>query len=155
VSEPSDDAIAVVHELMGILKGTGIAELELEYGDLKVHIQRDPDGVAGSPVVELTDISEASVASNGENEESIVSSGYVGEFHREGELPAVGDQVASGAKIGEIFVLGMGNPVLAPTDGVLTELLVADQAPVEYGQPLAVIRHRFEPPEPSITGGSS
>jgi acetyl-CoA carboxylase biotin carboxyl carrier protein len=66
----------------------------------------------------------------------------VGAFHHKAEdhLPAAGDRVAAGAKIAEIDVLGIRNPVVAPIDGVLAALLVEDEAPVEYGQPVAVIR---------------
>jgi acetyl-CoA carboxylase biotin carboxyl carrier protein len=31
------------------------------------------------------------------------------------------------------------NPIVAPKDGVLVDMLVADGQPVEYGEPLAII----------------
>lgn len=151
-ADEQPEPIGLVQDLLEILKGTSIAELELEHGEIRVHVQREPvhapptfgDGLpAAGP--------DPSAASS--EEQSIVSSAYVGEFRRDGDLPAVGDDVAAGAKLGEIYVLGIGNPVLSPTDGTLIELLIPDDAPVEYGQPLAVIRHRIDPPTPSLAGG--
>lgn len=124
-----------------MLDGTSVAELEVEYGDLKIHIHRDAIWVRSQvapPPSSATPQSET--ANSRDPAEAVVTATYVGEFRRSHDLPGVGDEVNLGTKLGEIEVLGIRNAVLASVDGVLSALLVEDEAPVEYGQPLAVIR---------------
>jgi biotin carboxyl carrier protein len=139
--QPVDRSVEVVRELLDLLVGTGIAEIEVEAGDLKVHVHRDvvlgPSTFADphAPPVDRP------AAENGHVDRgTVVTSSYVGEFHRAADGPEIGSAVAPGTRLGEIEVLGIPNAVVAPIAGILAELLVEDQSPVEYGQPLAVIR---------------
>lgn len=52
---------------------------------------------------------------------------------------ASGDPVARGDVLGGIRSLGHVAEISAPSDGRISEVLVAGGAPVEYGQPLFVI----------------
>ena len=133
-----------------MLDGTSVAELEVEYGDLKIHLQRDV--AIARPLISPhpVDLESERATLNGHDEaESVVTAGYVGEFRRSDDGPRVGDEVAEGTRLAEIEVLGILNAVLAPVEGVLTAVLVENEAPVEYGQPLAVIR-----PNPSLFIGA-
>ena len=49
-------------------------------------------------------------------------------------------RVQSGQSMGAIEALGMPTSVEAPHSGIVEELLVQDGSPVEYGQPLLVLR---------------
>jgi acetyl-CoA carboxylase biotin carboxyl carrier protein len=42
--------------------------------------------------------------------------------------------------LAHIDTLRIQNPVVAPVDGTILDVLVADGTPVEYGQPVLVIR---------------
>jgi biotin carboxyl carrier protein len=66
-----------------------------------------------------------------------ITSPLVGIFH-----PAVqaGQQVQTGQSIGAIEALGMPTSVDAPQSGTVEDLLVQDGSPVEYGQPLLILR---------------
>lgn len=71
--------------------------------------------------------------------------GTVGTFYRApepGAAPFVteGDQVRTGQQVGIIEAMKLMIPVEAERPGRVVEFLVADRAPVEYGQPLMLVR---------------
>jgi acetyl-CoA carboxylase biotin carboxyl carrier protein len=51
----------------------------------------------------------------------------------------VGDRVALGQTLLLVEAMKTMNPIAAPKAGVVTEYLVSDGQPVEYGEPLVVI----------------
>jgi acetyl-CoA carboxylase biotin carboxyl carrier protein len=51
----------------------------------------------------------------------------------------VGDRVSQGQTLLLVEAMKTMNPIAAPRDGVVLELLVADGQPVEYGEPLVVL----------------
>ena len=132
--EPIDPAGAL-QDLLAIVAGTKIADLEVEWDGGRIRLQRDP-----APTQRPGATVETPPA--GSDDRLIVRSGYVGVFHRDAAqpYPGIGEYVAEGARIGEVETLRIRNAVIAPADGVLAELLAEDRTPVEYGQPLAVIR---------------
>lgn len=139
--------VDLVRELMRMLEGTSIVELEVERGDVTVSIHREMRVASVHLTGPASETAQSTGSANGHEEDgTVVTAGYVGEFRWSDELPTVGDEVTTGAKLGEIEVLGIRNPVLATADGVLSAILVDNEAPVEYGQPLAVI-------SPSSSGG--
>ena len=147
-SDSGQSPVDLVRELMRILDGISIAELEVEHGGVTVYIEREASAAAAPSEMPTPDSAQAGDNVDGrEPDESVVTASYVGEFRRE-DVPAVGDEVTAGTKLGEIEVLGIRNAVLASADGVLLALLVEDEAPVEYGQPLAIIKVRGKAPEP-------
>ena len=145
--------VDLVRELMRILDGTSIAELEVEHGGVTVYIQREAHAAAASPTPSLEPVASRANVDGQDPDESVVTASYVGEFRRTEELPVAGDSVKTGVKLGEIEVLGIRNPVLANADGVLSALLVEDGGPVEYGQPLAIIGVGGQAPEPPASAG--
>ena len=71
--------------------------------------------------------------------------GTVGTFYRAPEpgaapFVAEGDRVESGQQVAVIEAMKLMIPVEADRAGVVVEFLVADRAPVEYGQPLMLVR---------------
>lgn len=144
-SEPTQ----VVEDLLGLLQGTSISELDLEWKGLHVHIRREPVLDAETDGASVTS-SESLEAPQREDGMVVVPSGYVGTFRRDpqAELPEVGDDVRAGTRIAEIEVLRVRNPVSSPVDGILSAFLVEDEAPVEYGQPLALLKPAPQSSEP-------
>ncbi|MDQ0691233.1 biotin/lipoyl-containing protein [Arthrobacter sp. W4I7] len=81
---------------------------------------------------------------------SVVTAPIIGVFYRSpspGAPPFVepGTAVEADTTIGIIEVMKLMNPVTAGTAGTLTEFLAADNAQVEFGQPLAVIAGEESP----------
>jgi acetyl-CoA carboxylase biotin carboxyl carrier protein len=80
----------------------------------------------------------------------VVTAPIIGVFYRSpspGAPPFVepGAAVEADTTIGIIEVMKLMNPVTAGTAGTLTEFLAADNAQVEFGQPLAVIAGEESP----------
>jgi acetyl-CoA carboxylase biotin carboxyl carrier protein len=51
-----------------------------------------------------------------------------------------GDAVTAGQVVGAVEAMGMLNRIPSERSGVVQEMLVRDGQPVEYGQPLMVVR---------------
>ncbi len=64
----------------------------------------------------------------------------VGVLHLDEEHRRVGARVRSGDVLGRVDVLGVGQEVVAPGDGVLETAFAEDGDVVEYGQPLLAFR---------------
>lgn len=82
--------------------------------------------------------------------DTVVTAPIIGIFYRSpspGAPPFVepGAAVEADTTIGIIEVMKLMNPVAAGTAGTLTEFLAADNAQVEFGQPLAVIAREESP----------
>jgi acetyl-CoA carboxylase biotin carboxyl carrier protein len=142
--EPSEASVHLVQQLMSMLEGTSIAELEVEHGQVSVFIQRDRTAAAASTATVSSDLAAEADSQDQESTESVVTASYVGVFQRAPDAPVVGADITTGTKLGEIEVLGIRNPVLANADGILSSFFVDDSGAVEYGQPIAAIRPRTE-----------
>jgi acetyl-CoA carboxylase biotin carboxyl carrier protein len=133
-----------VDTLLGLVRGTRIAELEVEWDVGSVRVKREPS-VPATPDLETSDapLGDGSV---------VVTSNYVGVFHREPPtaFPAIGDPVRAGQTVAHVETLRIQNSVQAPIDGALVDVLVGDGTPVEYGQPVLVIQPVL--PESDETG---
>jgi len=131
---PLDPAEAVT-EVLRLVRGTSISDLEVEWEGGLIRIKREPHR-------ELVDSAAATPAAPTEPEDVTVTSTYVGVFHRDPDrsFPSVGDHVSEGTILAEIESIQFRNPIMSPVDGVLLSLEIEDLSPVEYGQPLATIR---------------
>jgi acetyl-CoA carboxylase biotin carboxyl carrier protein len=129
------EAIDVVGEALSAIRGSSIAELEVEWEGGSVRIARETALVGVHP-------SAAAEPEAPVDDRLVVSSEHVGIFRggAGGAFPSVGAWVAAGTPLGEIETLGMRNAVTAPVDGRVEEVLVEDGAPVEYGQRLIAMR---------------
>jgi biotin carboxyl carrier protein len=62
-------------------------------------------------------------------------------YFRPGPIPlAVGQQIETGDVVGEIVALGLKNDVAAKSSGVVVQVMVQAEDPVEYGQTIATLR---------------
>lgn len=131
MSDPTAaEALALLDELLKLAAGSVAGTIEVEAGDLAVVLVRDvrpavtaiaaPDAARRAPAAVLPEQVHAT---------------SVGIFSTTREW-AAGDAVTKGASLGAIQSLGHMTEITAPVDGVLTSVLIAGGAPVEYGQPL-------------------
>jgi acetyl-CoA carboxylase biotin carboxyl carrier protein len=139
MSDPLLDQTGVSAEqlaqVLQLVAGTDIAELDISNGTTRLSLRRPPVAVAAVP--------EREVSPPAEPLSLAIASPLVGIFH-----PAVsaGDMVQPGQSIGAIEALGMPTSVDAPQSGTVEDLLVQDGSPVEYGQPLLVLRRPANAP---------
>jgi acetyl-CoA carboxylase biotin carboxyl carrier protein len=156
-------------ELIDFLIERDISEFELERGDVKVRIKRGaepqiqaatshapvfaspPTPAAGAPPVHASSAAPpapppaAAAAPVAEEQLHIVNSPIVGTFYEApapGSPPFVkpGDVVQAGQVLCIIEAMKLMNEIEADVSGEVVKRLVANNQPVEYGQPLFAIR---------------
>jgi acetyl-CoA carboxylase biotin carboxyl carrier protein len=148
---PADPIDArLVRRLAAILNDTGLTEIEVERGDLRIKVARN-GGVAPMPTVYAAPAPAPAATSaaaarpaEAEHEGDVVNSPMVGTVYLQPEPGAppfvrVGDTVSEGQTLLIIEAMKTMNPIPAPRAGRIVEMLVADGQPVEFGEPLAVI----------------
>lgn len=69
-----------------------------------------------------------------------VLSTHVGYLRILPDQAIIGGSVKAGDRLAEIVALGIANEVSAPATGILSEILVANGEPVEYGQVIAKVK---------------
>jgi acetyl-CoA carboxylase biotin carboxyl carrier protein len=138
-----------IRELIAVMRETGVTELSVELPDLKISLKRDAAEAGALSLAPPVTAAEAA-ASEGLY---AVTAPMVGIFRATAGLDAKvspGDTVSAGQVIGAIEAMKVPNSVPSPVAGVVREVLAADGAAVEYGQPLLLIE-----PQPAREGVES
>ncbi|MQW88278.1 acetyl-CoA carboxylase biotin carboxyl carrier protein [Sinorhizobium saheli] len=147
---------ALIRDLANILKDTDLTEIEVEQDDLRIRVSRNGTPVAMSmpamPAYQAPAFAAAQPApaaapvavEGGHNAKNAVTAPMVGTAYlapAPGARPfiEVGATVKEGQTILIIEAMKTMNQIPAPRSGKVTEILVQDAAPVEYGEPLIVI----------------
>ncbi|WFU48736.1 acetyl-CoA carboxylase biotin carboxyl carrier protein [Sinorhizobium terangae] len=147
---------ALIRDLANILKDTDLTEIEVEQEDLRIRVSRNGTPVAMSMPAMPTYQAPPSVAAaqpaaapqpaaeSGRSTKNAVTAPMVGTAYlapAPGARPfiEVGAMVKEGQTILIIEAMKTMNQIPAPRAGKVTEILVQDAAPVEYGEPLIVI----------------
>src|SRR5438067_13099619 len=126
-----------VADLIALVHGSDLAQLEIEHGSFALRIERDVRATAGVPCTGQARPPEAAVPA----EPAVLRSPQVGTFYLSAEPhgePFVreGSVVEPGQVIGLIEAMKLINEVEAEAGGVVRRVLVEDGQPVEYGQAL-------------------
>lgn len=111
----------------------GYSHIRVKAGDLEIEVTK-PQAVQSAPVMAQPTEAVAAV-----DDVTAITSPMVGVVHLTPDL-TVGQVVTEGQELGQIESMKLFNPLTAPHAGVLTAILVADQAAVEYQQPLFELR---------------
>ena len=149
--------IRKIKKLIELVEESGIAELEITEGEESVRIHRGPTGVqaplnysfaapqapqaAPAPAAAAV---EAPVAEPAAPEGHVVKSPMVGTFYRASSPTAkpfaeVGQQVKVGDTLCIVEAMKMMNQIEADKAGVVKAILVENQDPVEFDQPMFII----------------
>ena len=145
-----------IKTLIDLVSDSGVAELEITEGDDHVRIVNRNTTVAVAPAVAAPVVAApvapapvaapapAPAAAPAEAAKPTINSPMVGTFYRApspGAKPFVdvGQKVKAGDTVCIIEAMKLLNEIEAETDGVITEILVENGCPVEFGQPLFVI----------------
>ena len=159
-SRPPIDS-KLVRELADILKDTELTEIEVEKGELKIRVAREltvapavmqaaaPVAAAPAPApapapAAAPETPASPSAADPKAHPGAVTSPMVGTAYLRPSPDAdafkrVGDPVKEGETILLVEAMKTFNPITAPTSGTLTEMLVDDAQPVEYGEALFII----------------
>jgi len=144
---------ALVRELAELLTSNALNEIEVEDGDRKIRVRREPAPLiaaapAAAPQSAAPAAAQAPSAAPPPAEEDFggetVKSPMVGTAFMSPEPGAkpfvsVGDAVSAGDTLLIVEAMKVMNPITAPKGGVVRKILVADAQPVEFDQPLVVL----------------
>jgi len=134
----------LVHQLTRLLDETGLSEIE--YGRDGWHIKVAKGGTAGIAVSAPAALPLPTVDAQETPAEDVnaVNSPMVGVAFTSAdpETPAfvkVGDSVTEGQTLLLIEAMKVFNPITAPRAGTVTQILITNGAPVEFGEPLLIL----------------
>ena len=150
---------ALVRGLADILNDTDLTEIEVERGDLKIRVAREvtmaaPVQYAAAPPAAPAPVAAAPaapqaampsdpatiVARSGEEVKSpMVGTAYLQASPEAPPFVQPGDKVKKGQTLLIVEAMKTMNPIQAPRDGVVKEILVGDAQPVEFGEPLVLL----------------
>ena len=141
--------IRKIKKLIEIIEESGIAEIEIKEGEEAIRISRysaAPAPISYAPT--MPPVIATAHASTPLVEEKIsghvVKSPMVGTFYRSASpgtkvFVEVGQSVLSGDTICIIEAMKILNQIEADKSGIITQILIENAEPVEYGQPLFII----------------
>jgi acetyl-CoA carboxylase biotin carboxyl carrier protein len=156
---PAIDA-QLVRELAAVLAETGLTEIEIERGELRLRLARtayvspvvapamQTHVIASAPVPAAQAAPALSAPApappSAADHPGAVPSPMVGTAYLAAEPGAspfikVGDSVSAGQTLMVVEAMKTFNPIPAPRAGKITAILVADGQPVEFGEPLVIL----------------
>lgn len=136
---------ALVRKLAELLEETGLTEIEYAVGDHTVRVARAREAVATMPAPAAPSAPAAAAPdAPAAARHGVVTAPMVGVVYVAPEPGAepfikVGDTVTEGQTLLMIEAMKTFNPVRAPHGGKVTQILVADKTPVEFGEELVVV----------------
>jgi acetyl-CoA carboxylase biotin carboxyl carrier protein len=144
-----------IKAIIDLMKKNSISEFELEKQDFKIRLKRgpgqavssdEPAVLAGAPVIPLPVGAAASAAAVAAPSLDLeIKSPMIGTFYR-APSPESDNYVELGSDVNPdtvvciIEAMKVMNEIKAEVKGVISEILVENAKPVEFGQPLFKIR---------------
>ncbi|AVT76504.1 MULTISPECIES: acetyl-CoA carboxylase biotin carboxyl carrier protein [Rhodopseudomonas] len=148
---PATDDSSLIRELAVLLDETNLTEIEIERAGLRVRVARNvsiaaavPAAYAPAPAAggaaAAKDTSSVDLAKH----PGVVTSPMVGTVYWAPEPGAkpfidVGSRVSVGETLFIVEAMKTMNQIPSPKAGIVTQILVEDGQPVEFGEPLVVI----------------
>ena len=153
---PADQAL--IEAIAKLLNEQNLAEIEIEREDLRVRVTRSyassgvqqvmvpappppaahPTAPAGS-AAKATSAADDLASNPGTLTSPMVGTAYLSPEPGKPAFTTVGSKVSEGQTVLIIEAMKTMNQIPAHKSGTIVRILVEDSAPVEYGQPLAVI----------------
>ena len=139
--------VKLVRQLAELLDETKLSEIEVEDGGRRIRVARNVTSVAVAAPVAAAPAAiavPAAVAAPVGDHPGTVKSPMVGTVYLSASPEAspfvsVGAIVAEGDTLVIIEAMKVMNPILAPRSGKVTQIIVSNNQPVEFDQPLVVI----------------
>lgn len=147
-SESSPDREETIRALARLIDETGVTEIEVEQGGLRVRVARQAMTAAPAAVSyespRAVNMPDTSAAADPARHPGVVTSPMVGTAYRSPEPGAktfieVGVTVKVGDTLLIIEAMKTMNQIPAPRSGTVTQILFEDAQPVEFGEPLIII----------------
>ena len=158
-SEESAIDTRLVRKLAGILTDTGLTEIEVERGSLKIRVSRQASGAPvqayapapqafaapapaapAAPATAAPAAPAAAAPARGEPVKSpMVGTAYLAPQPGADAFIKVGDKVAAGQTLLIVEAMKTMNPIPSPRAGTVVDILVTDGDPIEFGEPLVIL----------------
>ena len=149
-----------IKKLMELLEESGIAEIEVKEGEESIKLSRNtqavqniinPPAETNQTITAIDNVKDTAVTDDKKDKSKelpdgdIITSPMVGTFYRSASpesKPFVekGQKVSKGDTLCILEAMKMMNQVNAEAGGTIIDILVDDAEPVEFGQPLFVIK---------------
>lgn len=142
-----------IKELAELLSETGLTEIEVETGDMRIKVARQSTAV--SAVVPQVAAAPAKAEATPEPKEAapapapvdhpgglkspMVGTAYLAPEPGSANFVKVGDTVSEGQTILIVEAMKTMNPIGAPKSGKVTQILVSNEQPVEFDEVLMII----------------
>lgn len=143
---PFDIDTKAIRKLADLMNDTGLSEIEITEGDRSMRVSRGGTvtTVAAAAPAKAEPAPAAVAPISPANHPGAVTSPMVGTAYLQAEpgappLVAIGNIVRVGDTLLIIEAMKVMNPIKASRAGTLTQVLVTDGQPVEYGEPLMII----------------
>jgi acetyl-CoA carboxylase biotin carboxyl carrier protein len=156
-SDPIDTRL--VRRLADILQDTGLTEIEVERGDLRVRVAREltgapaqaapityaaaaapvPAAATAAPAAEPVAAPAAAAARGDAVKSPMVGTVFLASSPEADNFVQPGDKVTAGQTLLIIEAMKTMNPIPATKAGTVVEVLVENEQPVEFGAPLVII----------------
>lgn len=145
-----------IRELADLLTETGLTEIEVETGDIRIKVSRQSSNMAAAVSAVVPQMPQAPAAPAAEAPTEVtaapapadhpggVKSPMVGTAYLAAEPGApnfvkVGDTVKEGQTILIVEAMKTMNPIGAPRAGKVTQIFVSNEQPVEFDEVLMII----------------
>src|SRR3989339_870056 len=143
-----------IKELIDLLKGSDVSEIEIEREGIKIKIKKGASGAVVTPVMTAPQSivhmpapsapAAASVPASAKSLGSTINSPMVGTFYKAPSPESVpfikeGDIIKEGQTVCIIEAMKLMNELKSETKGRITKILVENGQAVEFGQPLFVV----------------
>ncbi len=146
-----------IKAIIDLMKKNSITEFELERQDSKIKLKRglsggapavhydEPAAISAAPVIQTVAVAAAAVAQPVATGEIDIKSPMIGTFYRApspeaGNYAEVGTEVNADTVVCIIEAMKVMNEIKAEVKGIVTQVLVENGKPVEFGQPLFKVR---------------
>lgn len=149
---------SLVRQLAEILNETDLTEVEVERGELRIRVAREvtvnaapvqyaaapapaaaPAATVAAPAAMPSDPATIVARAGEEVKSPMVGTAYLQPSPEAPPFIQPGDKVKKGQTLLIVEAMKTMNPIQAPRDGVVAEILVGDAQPVEYGEPLVLL----------------
>jgi len=147
-----------VRELIELMVEHDLSEIRIREGETAINLRKGPFGqvtVGGSPA--MVPMAPAPVTGAGaapaeapavpEEDDGLIAitSPMVGTYYTASEpesapFISVGDEVSVGTTVCIIEAMKVFNEIKSEVEGIVEKMLVTNEQPVEYGQPLIMLR---------------
>ena len=153
----------VIKDLAELLNATGLTEIEIESGGMRIKVARSggqattayvpapPPGETPAAAAAAAQASTGAAASSesapaedpashpGAVKSPMVGTAYLSPEPGAAAFIKVGDTVSEGQTLLIVEAMKTMNPIIAPRAGKITQIIVQNEQPVEFDQPFGII----------------